>query len=287
MNRSANNLTLCEDPHDFLVMQNLYDAAVRQLTLKFNILNSEFNVLYARNPIHHIDGRVKSQSSIVAKLIKRGLPLSIESARKNINDIAGVRVVCSYIDDVYRVGEMLARQTDVEIVKKQDYIQTPNYNGYRSLHMDIKVPVYLSDRTEYVVAEIQLRTIAMDFWASLEHDIRYKVDKTKLPEGINEEMFECAGKIAEIDRQMQDMYQRRLSPLHKGKRMHRKTHSFCFFTAFCDTRSRSRGRRRRACTRARNPTRRPRRSSCSRDGTARASDRRAPTPASACRCRRS
>ena len=197
MNRSANNLTLCEDPHDFLVMQNLYDAAVRQLTLKFNILNSEFNVLYARNPIHH-----------VAKLIKRGLPLSIESARKNINDIAGVRVVCSYIDDVYRVGEMLARQTDVEIVKKQDYIQTPNYNGYRSLHMDIKVPVYLSDRTEYVVAEIQLRTIAMDFWASLEHDIRYKVDKTKLPEGINEEMFECAGKIAEIDRQMQDMYQR-------------------------------------------------------------------------------
>lgn len=136
-------------------------------------------------------------------------PAALDRVRaKNINDIAGVRVVCSYIDDVYRVGEMLARQTDVEIVKKQDYIQTPNYNGYRSLHMDIKVPVYLSDRTEYVVAEIQLRTIAMDFWASLEHDIRYKVDKTKLPEGINEEMFECAGKIAEIDRQMQDMYQR-------------------------------------------------------------------------------
>ena len=140
--------------------------------------------------------------------MKKGMPVSIEPAREHVNDIAGVRVVCSYIDDVYRVGELLARQTDVEIVKKQDYIQTPNYNGYRSLHMDIKVPVYLSDRTEYVVAEIQLRTIAMDFWASLEHDIRYKVDKTKLPEGINEEMFECAGKIAEIDRQMQDMYQR-------------------------------------------------------------------------------
>lgn len=208
MNKSANKLSLCEDPHDFLVMQNLYEAAVRQLSLKFNILNSEFKVLYARNPIHHIDGRVKSQSSIVTKLLKRGLPISIESARANINDIAGVRVVCSYIDDVYRVGEMLARQTDVEIVKKQDYIQTPNYNGYRSLHMDIKVPVYLTDRTEHIVAEIQLRTIAMDFWASLEHDIRYKVDKTKLPEGINEEMFECADKIAEIDRQMQDMYQR-------------------------------------------------------------------------------
>lgn len=208
MNRTANSPKLCEDPHDFLMLRNLYEAAVKQLSLKFDILNSEFNVLYARNPIHHIEGRVKSQSSIVAKLLKRGLPLSIESAQANINDIAGVRVVCSYIDDVYRVAEMLARQSDVEIVKKQDYIQTPNYNGYRSLHMDIRVPVYLSDRTEYVVAEIQIRTIAMDFWASLEHDIRYKADKSKLPAGINEEMFECAGKIAEIDRQMQDMYQR-------------------------------------------------------------------------------
>ena len=208
MNRTANSPKLCEDPHDFLMLLNHYEAAVKQLSLKFDILNSEFNVLYARNPIHHIEGRVKSQSSIVAKLLKRSLPLSIESARANINDIAGVRVVCSYIDDVYRVAEMLARQSDVEIVKKQDYIQTPNYNGYRSLHMDIRVPVYLSDRTEYVVAEIQIRTIAMDFWASLEHDIRYKADKSKLPAGINEEMFECAGKIAEIDRQMQDMYQR-------------------------------------------------------------------------------
>ena len=208
MNRTANSPKLCEDPHDFLMLRNLYEAAVKQLSLKFDILNNEFNVLYARNPIHHIEGRVKSQSSIVAKLLKRGLPPLIESARANINDIAGVRVVCSYIDDVYRVAEMLARQSDVEIVKKQDYIQTPNYNGYRSLHMDIRVPVYLSDRTEYVVAEIQIRTIAMDFWASLEHDIRYKADKSKLPAGINEEMFECAGKIAEIDRQMQDMYQR-------------------------------------------------------------------------------
>ena len=208
MNRTGNGAALCEDPHDFLVMQNLYDAAVRQLTLKFNILNSEFNVLYARNPIHHIDGRVKSQSSIVAKLIKRGLPLSIESARKNINDIAGVRVVCSYIDDVYRVAEMLERQKDIEIVKRQDYIKTPNYNGYRSLHLDVRVPVYLSDRTEHVVAEIQIRTIAMDFWASLEHDIHYKADRAKLPAGIDEEMFACAEKIAEIDRQMQDMYRR-------------------------------------------------------------------------------
>mgnify|MGYP001543959898 FL=1 len=103
---------------------------------------------------------------------------------------------------------MLERQEDLEIVKRQDYIKTPNYNGYRSLHLDVRVPVYLSDRTEHVVAEIQIRTIAMDFWASLEHDIHYKADRAKLPAGIDEEMFACAEKIAEIDRQMQDMYRR-------------------------------------------------------------------------------
>lgn len=201
MNRTGNGIVLCEDPHDFLVMQNLYDAAVRQLTLKFNILNSEFNVLYARNPIHHIDGRVKSQSSIVAKLVKKGLPVSIESARENVNDIAGVRVVCSYIDDVYRVAEMFERQTDVEIVKKQDYIKTPNYNGYRSLHLDIKVPVYLSNRTEYVGAEIQIRTIAMDFWASLEHKIYYKFEGNA-PEYISKDLQECAKMVSELDDKM-------------------------------------------------------------------------------------
>ncbi len=194
--------------HEYLVMLNLYDSAVRLLKLKFEVLNNEFKVLYARNPIHHIDSRLKSPESMIAKLKKKGYEVSIESARKNVNDIAGVRVVCNYIDDVYSVAEMLKRQTDLEIVKIQDYIKTPNYNGYRSLHLDIKVPVYLSDRTEYVVAEVQIRTIAMDFWASLEHDIRYKADKSKLPQGINEEMLECSNKIAEIDAQMQDMYKR-------------------------------------------------------------------------------
>ena len=194
--------------HEYLVMLNLYDSAVRLLKLKFEVLNNEFKVLYERNPIHHIDSRLKSPESMIAKLKKKGCEISIDSARKNVNDIAGVRVVCHYIDDVYSVAEMLMRQTDLEIVKVQDYIKTPNYNGYRSLHLDIKVPVYLSDRTEYVVAEVQIRTIAMDFWASLEHDIRYKADKSKLPVGINEEMLECSDKIADIDRQMQDMYKR-------------------------------------------------------------------------------
>lgn len=194
--------------HEYLVMKNLYDSAVKQLKLKLEVLNSEFNVIYARNPIHHIESRLKSADSIVAKLLKKGQPVSIESAMKNINDIAGIRVVCNYIDDVYSVEDMLVRQSDLTVVKRQDYIEKPNYNGYRSLHLDIKVPVYLSDRTEYVLAEVQIRTIAMDFWASLEHDVRYKADKSKLPEGINEEMLECSNRIAEIDVKMQDMYKR-------------------------------------------------------------------------------
>ena len=196
------------DSQEIVVMTRLYDAAVRQLVLKFEILNDEFKVLYARNPIHHIEGRVKSLPSIAAKLLKNGQPLTIEAAKRNVNDIAGVRVVCGYIDDVYRVADMMARQADIQLIRRQDYIQTPNYNGYRSLHLDIRLPVYLSDRTEQVIAEIQIRTIAMDFWASLEHDVRYKVDKTRLPAGINEEMLACADRIAEIDRKMQDMYRR-------------------------------------------------------------------------------
>lgn len=196
------------DSQEIVVMTRLYDAAVRQLVLKFEILNDEFKVLYARNPIHHIEGRVKSLPSIAAKLLKKGQPLTIEAAKRNVNDIAGVRVVCGYIDDVYRVADMMTRQADIQLVRRQDYIQTPNYNGYRSLHLDIRLPVYLSDRTEQVIAEIQIRTIAMDFWASLEHDVRYKVDKTRLPAGINEEMLACADRIAEIDQKMQDMYRR-------------------------------------------------------------------------------
>ena len=193
---------------EFAAMMNLYDSAARLLKLKFEVLNDEFNLLYARNPIHHIESRLKSADSIIAKLIKKNLPLNIESAMKNVNDIAGVRVVCNYIDDVYSVAEMFARQPDLTVVKRQDYIANPNYNGYRSLHLDVKVPVCRSTNTEYVVAEVQIRTIAMDFWASLEHDIRYKADKSRLPAGINEEMLACSYKIAEIDVQMQDMYKR-------------------------------------------------------------------------------
>ena len=182
-------------------MRNLYESAVKQLVLKLEILNSEFNTLYARNPIHHIESRVKSSESIAAKLQRKGSPVTLEAAARDINDIAGVRVVCNYIDDVYRVAGMLERQEDLEIVKRQDYIKTPNYNGYRSLHLDVRVPVYLSDRTEHVVAEIQIRTIAMDFWASLEHKIYYKFEGNA-PGYISRDLRECSDIVSMLDAKM-------------------------------------------------------------------------------------
>ena len=203
---------LYESYQEYLQLQHLYSAAMRQLQTRLEVLNDEFQVMYARNPIHHIESRLKTSRSIVDKLRRKGLPVSMRSAMENINDIAGIRVVCCYIDDVYRVEEMLLRQTDMELVKRQDYIAQPNYNGYRSLHLDLRVPVFLSDRTEHVLAEVQIRTVAMDFWASLEHDLRYKADKDRLPPGINEEMLRCADEIAVIDREMQDMYRR----IHEG-----------------------------------------------------------------------
>ena len=193
---------------DFLQFQHLYSSAVREIQTRLEVLNEEFSIRYAHNPIHHVESRLKSTNSIIEKLRRRRCEISMESAKRNINDIAGIRVVCCYIDDVYRVEEMLLRQSDMELVKRQDYIAEPNYNGYRSLHLDLRVPIFLSDHTESVLAEVQIRTVAMDFWASLEHDIRYKKDKATLPEGINEQMLSCADEIAVIDRKMQDMYHR-------------------------------------------------------------------------------
>ena len=203
---ASSSLPFHESPHRYFVMRNLYESAVKQLVLKLEILNSEFNTLYARNPIHHIESRVKSSESIAAKLQRKGSPVTLEAAMQEINDIAGVRVVCNYIDDVYRVAGMLERQEDLEIVKRQDYIKTPNYNGYRSLHLDVRVPVYLSDRTEHVVAEIQIRTIAMDFWASLEHKLQYKKN---IPESqakfLKDELYDCAQQSAALDKRMQNI----------------------------------------------------------------------------------
>ena len=195
------------DLQNMMELQQLYNAAIKEMQTKLEILNEEFKVKFARNPIHHVESRLKSTQSIVKKLMKKNCEVSIESAKANLNDIAGIRVVCCYIDDVYRVANMLISQTDIELVKSQDYIKEPNFNGYRSLHLDLKIPVFLSERTEKVVVEVQIRTGAMDFWASLEHDLRYKTDKD-IPYFIGEDMLRCANEIAEIDAKMQSIYQK-------------------------------------------------------------------------------
>lgn len=194
-----------ESYNDIKALGHIYSAAMRQIATKIEILNDEFAVRYERNPIHHVETRLKTTDSIIKKLKAKGCEVSAVSAKKNINDIAGIRVVCSYIDDVYAVSEMLLRQSDISLVKIEDYIREPNFNGYRSLHLDIEVPVYLSSRTEYVSAEVQIRTVAMDFWASLEHDLRYKSTK-KIPEHICKSMIESAEEIASIDAKMQAIY---------------------------------------------------------------------------------
>lgn len=186
-------------------LKHLYESAIQVVRTHLSILDEEFNVKFQRNPIHNIESRVKSAESIVGKLQKKGLPISTESARKNLLDIAGIRVTCYYISDIYELANMLTRRDDFVLVKQKDYIQNPKPSGYRSLHMIINVPVHLASRKAYAPVEIQIRTIAMDFWASLEHQLRYKTD-AKLTDEISEELRECAERIAETDIKMQKLF---------------------------------------------------------------------------------
>lgn len=190
---------------EFNVTENLYLSATREIATKLDILNSEFKYCKERNPIHNIQTRVKTPISILKKLHKRGLELSVVSARKNLTDIAGVRVICSYIDDIYLISGLLLSQNDIVLVHTSDYITNPKPNGYRGLHHIITVPVFLSTKVEIVNVEIQIRTIAMDFWASLEHELHYKLEdrKTAL---ISDELRECAEEIADIDLRMQNLF---------------------------------------------------------------------------------
>ena len=155
-------------------IQNIYLSATKEISTKLEILDDEFQARHKRNPIHQIQRRVKSPESILEKLSRKGYDLSTESAMENLNDIAGIRVICSYIDDIYTVKKLLSKQNDIEVIKEVDYIKAPKPNGYRSLHLVLRVPVFFSDRMEKVKVEVQIRTIAMDFWASLEHQMKYK-----------------------------------------------------------------------------------------------------------------
>ncbi len=180
-----------------------YEAAVREMQTRFEILDADLEYRLSRNPIHHIESRIKAPQSVYKKLQRYGVPITVRSMEENILDIAGMRVIVSYIDDVKALVKVLSLQDDLQIVKVKDYITNPKPNGYRSLHIIVKVPVYFLDRKQYVPVEIQLRTIAMDFWASLEHALKYKQD-VKL-EGIDmfDELKDCSAIIEDVERRMQ------------------------------------------------------------------------------------
>ena len=182
----------------------IYNAALRQIQTKMEILNQEFQHVHQYNPIEHIKARIKTPESIVKKLKRHGLESTIENMITNINDIAGVRIICSFTSDIYRIADMIRNQKDIQVIGVKDYITYPKASGYRSYHMIVTVPVYLSDRIVDTKVEIQIRTVAMDFWASLEHKIRYK--KT-LPEPvlseIDNDLLECAVIGAQLDEKME------------------------------------------------------------------------------------
>ena len=178
-----------------------YRCAIMEIETKFNVLNEEFSLRYDRNPINSIKSRLKSPMSIKDKLEKKQLPFSTEAIEKNLYDIAGVRVVCSFPEDVYMLADALLKQDDITLIKKKDYIKNPKPNGYRSLHLIVSVPIFLAKEKRPMMVEIQLRTIAMDFWASLEHQLRYKKD-FEFTENMANELLNCANLSAELDMKM-------------------------------------------------------------------------------------
>ena len=178
-----------------------YNSALKQIETKLSILNDEFQHIHRYNPIEHIKARIKTPESIVKKLKRYGLDFTLDNMEQSVNDIAGVRITCSFTSDIFRLAEMIRDQKDIKVISTKDYITTPKPSGYRSYHMIISVPVYFSDRIKDVKVEIQIRTVAMDFWASLEHKINYKFEGNA-PEHIKEELIECSEMIARLDAKM-------------------------------------------------------------------------------------
>lgn len=178
-----------------------YSCAIREVKTKLEVLSDEFSSVSQRNPIEFITSRVKTPTSIVNKLKRKGFPVTMESAVSNLYDIAGVRVICSFVDDIYSVADMLTGQDDVRVVTVKDYIKNPKPNGYRSLHLIISIPVFFSEGRREIYVEVQIRTIAMDFWASLEHDLKYKKEVPDV-DRIQRELKKCADDIAATDLKM-------------------------------------------------------------------------------------
>ena len=182
-------------------MMAYYKCAMMEIETKFNVLNEEFSLQYDRNPINGMKSRLKNPISMKEKLERKNLNFSVEEAEKNLNDIAGIRVICSFYDDVYMLADALLNQDDITLVEKKDYIKNPKENGYRSLHLIVSVPIFLEKEKRMMKVEIQLRTIAMDFWASLEHQLRYKKD-FEFTNEMAQELLNCATLSAELDGRM-------------------------------------------------------------------------------------
>lgn len=182
-------------------MQLIYNAALKEVNTKLEILNSEFQMAHRYNPIEHITARIKSPDSIAKKLRHQGRALTVENIVRYINDVAGIRIICSFTSDIYQISDLIRKQSDVKVLKIKDYIANPKSNGYTSYHMIVTVPIFLSDMTIDTKVEIQIRTIAMDFWASLEHKMYYKFEGNA-PENIRRELKECADLVGFLDRKM-------------------------------------------------------------------------------------
>ena len=201
-----------QDVKDFVIeysqpykeLMSYYRCAIMEVETKFNVLNEELSILYERNPIETIKTRLKSPESILEKLERKGFSLGVENIEKNIYDIAGVRVICSHPSDIYNLSKAFLAQDDITLIKEKDYIKSPKPNGYRSLHLIVETPIFLHDKKKSMKVEVQFRTISMDWWASLEHKIRYKKDIVNR-EIIDQEMLACAEISADLDTRMEQL----------------------------------------------------------------------------------
>lgn len=197
-------MNLLDGVLDYKDLMMGYACAIKEINTKFEVLDTEFEVRYKRNPISSIETRLKSQTSILEKMARLGITPSRENIENNLNDIAGIRVICSYIDDIYFLADALTKQDDIKLIKRKDYISNPKPNGYRSLHLIVSVPIFFAESSKEVKAEVQIRTIAMDFWASLEHQIKYKKN-VKNADKVIARLKECADEIAHVDETMQQI----------------------------------------------------------------------------------
>ncbi|KIX91842.1 GTP pyrophosphokinase [Staphylococcus microti] len=189
---------------EFVKLEHIYSAALEEISTKLRILDEDFQLKTAHNPIHHMERRVKKLPSLVQKLQRKGLEVSAEVAQENIYDIAGIRVICNYFDDIYTVERLLLQQSDIKLLKRKDYVETPKENGYKSLHLVVTVPLFLTDGVVETPVEIQIRTIGMDMWASLEHKLHYK--SVKNTDSYRHLLKECADEIASVESKMQQVH---------------------------------------------------------------------------------